>query len=81
VLSLLSNIFFSILVNGSPSNPFSPSRGISQGNPLSPFLFILMAEGLGHSIKVIVETEKIRGLYLHDEDHPSTHQQFMDDFF
>lgn len=45
VHSLLSSTFFFILVNDSPSPTFSPSRGICQGDPLSLFLFILMAEG------------------------------------
>jgi hypothetical protein len=47
ILNLTSSAFFSILVNGVPSQPFSPSRGIRKGDPLSPFLFVLMAEGLG----------------------------------
>eukprot|EP00253_Pinus_taeda_P021995 PITA_21995 len=51
IMGLLSSSFFSILVNGYPSQPFRPSRGIRQGDPLSPFLFILMAEGLGRLIK------------------------------
>eukprot|EP00253_Pinus_taeda_P019617 PITA_19617 len=51
VHSLISSTFFSILINGIPSRPFSPSRGIRQGDPLSPFLFVLMAEGLGRLIK------------------------------
>jgi hypothetical protein len=38
ILNLTSSAFFSILVNGVPSHPFSPSRGIRQGDPLSPFL-------------------------------------------
>ena len=35
IASLISSSFFSILINGLPSQPFSPSRGIQQGDPLS----------------------------------------------
>lgn len=44
ISSLISSSFFSILINGIPSPTFRPSRGILQGDPISPFLFVILAE-------------------------------------
>jgi hypothetical protein len=66
IMRLTSSAFFSILVNGVPSQPFSPTRGIHQGDPLSPFLFFLMAEGLGCYLKASVLEGSLKGLPLHN---------------
>jgi hypothetical protein len=79
IMQLTSSTFFSILVNGVPSQPFSPTRGIHQGDPLSPFLFVIMAKGLGRYINASVEDGSLKGLPLHNLQPTPSHSQFVDD--
>lgn len=79
VMALVTTASFSILLNGSPSRKFKPSRGLRQGDPLSPFLFILMMEGLGKAIKLAKAEGRIQGLKLTLNGDTLTHQQFVDD--
>eukprot|EP00253_Pinus_taeda_P021835 PITA_21835 len=65
-MALVTSSSFSILVSGSPSEIFSPSRGLRQGDPLSPFLFIIMMEGLGRAINQAQSSGNIKGLQLTD---------------
>ena len=44
ICSCISTIQFSILINGSPANFFGSSRGLRQGDPLSPMLFLILME-------------------------------------
>jgi hypothetical protein len=64
VKSFIATPHFSILLNGSPSAAFNITRGLRQGDPLSPFLFIIAAEGLGRIIKAHLAERKIQGLKL-----------------
>jgi len=79
VWNLVSSAFFSIVVNGTPTQPFKASRGLRQGDPLSPFLFILMMEGLGCLIETKKANREIKGLGLHQDALAQTHQKFVDD--
>ena len=61
IRTCISIVCFSIMVNGSPSGFFGSSRGIQQGNPLSPFLFFLVMEVLSHMLSRTEEARLIRG--------------------
>ena len=50
VMSSLSSIYFSLLINGSASTFFKARRGISQGCPLAPLIFLIIVEGLGRAL-------------------------------
>ena len=51
IMVCVKTITYSILVNGELKGLIHPSRGLRQGDPLSPFLFLLCTEGLHGLIK------------------------------
>lgn len=55
----ITTVKFSILINGELISSFSPHKGLRQGDPLSPFLFILAIEGL---IKIIHKATQLQWL-------------------
>ncbi|GKE16007.1 putative RNA-directed DNA polymerase, eukaryota, reverse transcriptase zinc-binding domain protein [Tanacetum coccineum] len=77
IRSCLHSARTSILVNGSPTPEFSLGRGLRQGDPLSPFLFILIMEGLHLTLDAATCSQKIRGVTIGDLNF--SHLFFADD--
>ncbi|GKU90505.1 hypothetical protein SLEP1_g4494 [Rubroshorea leprosula] len=72
-----SSIF--VLNNGSPTKQFSVNEGIRQGDPLSPCLFLIVAEGLNGVVSSAVEKEWYKRVTIGSGDVMVTHLQFLDD--
>ena len=53
---------YSILINGEPRGHITPTRGIKQGDPLSPNLFLLCAEGLSSMLQKATNTKELHGI-------------------
>ncbi|GKD98852.1 putative RNA-directed DNA polymerase, eukaryota, reverse transcriptase zinc-binding domain protein, partial [Tanacetum coccineum] len=69
----------SILVNGSPTSEFNVKRGLRQGDPLSPFLFIIIMEDLHMALSDSVRNGFIRGININSSGINLSHLFFVDD--
>ena len=70
---------YSILINGEPTGFITPSRGIKQGDPLSPYLFLLCAKGLSSLIRRAIENHHLKGVVSCNGGVKMSHLFFADD--
>ncbi|XP_071703854.1 uncharacterized mitochondrial protein AtMg01250-like [Rutidosis leptorrhynchoides] len=71
--------YISVLVNGSPTKEFNIQRGVRQGDPLSPYLFIIASEGLNVLANIAARDRLIRGVEIGVNKVCASHLQFADD--
>ncbi|CAJ2642045.1 unnamed protein product [Trifolium pratense] len=77
----LTSIQYSVLVNGESVGSIVPGRGLRQGDPLSPYLFILCTEGLTYLIKKYEGRGDIHGVRVCRGAPSLSHLLFADDCF
>lgn len=69
----------SVLVNGSPTKEFRMERGLRQGDHLSPFLLLIVAEALQVTLLETFNKRFYKGLYLNEEGSNLSLLQYADD--
>ena len=79
VMNCICTASYSILVNKEPKGDIRPSRGIRQGDPLSPYLFLICSEGLNRQIQKAARDDLIRGFSLCRSGPKITHLFFAND--
>ena len=63
-MECITTVSYSILVNGEPKGMIKPSRGLRQGDPLSPYLFLFCAKGLNAILKQAADVGEIQGFSI-----------------
>lgn len=79
VMGCVSTVDFSILVNGQPRRKFKPLRGLRQGDPLSPYLFLIFTDVLSPLINGAVDGGFIEGIQLSMNGSCLSHLLFVKD--
>jgi hypothetical protein len=69
----------SVLVNGCPTEEISIKRGLKQGDPLAPFLFLIVAEGLGGLMRMAVDRDRFKPFLVGRDGLPVSILQYADD--
>jgi hypothetical protein len=79
IKAILSSSRASVLINGSPTQDFASTRGLRQGDPLSPFVFILAMEARSYVIKRACSTGLFSGILCASSGPIVSHFIFADD--
>jgi len=78
IMSCIIDVSYSVLLNGEATSFFTSERGLRQGCPLSPLLFLLIMEGLSRLISSARDRNQIIGIKI-SENFYLTHLLFVDD--
>lgn len=79
IMQCVTTVNYSYLLNGTAQGSVIPGRGIRQGDPLSPYLFILCSEVLSGLLNKAQRENKITGIKVGEKSPRISHLLFADD--
>lgn len=79
IMACITTASMNVLWNGEVTDDFAPTRGIRQGDPISPYIFVLCIERLSHGIRKAVNDGGWKPVQLSRNGTALTHLFFADD--
>ncbi|KAA3453480.1 reverse transcriptase [Gossypium australe] len=79
IMKCITTVSYTVILNGNRGSPFQSSRGLRQGDPLSPFLFLFCSEGLSALMKMAKQNGLVKGAKASRYGPEISHLLFADD--
>ena len=78
-MQCVSIVTYNILVNGTPTEKFKPNCGIRQGDPLSPYIFIIYTNIPSCMLQDVEAKGMLKGVEINKGGLPISHLMFAND--
>ncbi|KAA3465545.1 reverse transcriptase [Gossypium australe] len=79
IMKCLNSVTYSVIVNSCKGETFHPTKGLRQGDLLSPFMFLLCKEGLSSLMRLVMNKGLLRGVKASRSGPQDSHLLFADD--
>jgi hypothetical protein len=79
IMTCVTTVKYAVKLNGAILETFTPSRGLRKGDPLSPFLFLFIADGLSALLSRSIQLNELQPLRICPQAPGLSHLLFADD--
>ena len=77
IMECVTTVKYTLLINGIPTQTIHPTRGNKQGDPISPYLFLLWANILSIALSQVENIRLIKGIFIGRKGVSFTHLFFL----
>ena len=79
IVECITSVSYNVLINGASTGFIQPQRRLRQGDPMSPFLFLICDEGFSALLRMREERGSLHGVQVAPGAMPLSHLLFADD--